>query len=70
MRLPLCDIEKGAIYVCGKKSAYFFTLDSAYYNNCMITQQPNATICTFKEFKKKYPILINNNYRCIDETFR
>lgn len=70
MRLPLGDNEKGAICVCGKKSAFFYTLDSAYYNNCMITQQPNATICTFKEFKEKYPFLVYNNFRYTDETFR
>lgn len=70
MRLPIGDNEKGAIYECGKNAAFFYTLDSAYYNNCMITQRPNAIICTFKEFKTKYPILVYNNYRYIDEIFQ
>ena len=63
MKIPIGENEMGAIYECGKTAAFFFPLDSAYYNNCMIHSKPNAIICTYAEFKNIYPILIHSNYR-------
>jgi len=65
MKIPIGENEIGAIYECGKNSAFFYTLNSAYYNNCMIINKPNAIICTYVEFKKMYPFHIHNNHRCV-----
>jgi hypothetical protein len=65
MRIPIGENEIGAIYEYGKTLAGFYSLYSAYYNNCMIKDKPNAIICTYSEFKKIYPIPMHNNYRCV-----
>ena len=64
MRIPLGETEIGAIYEC-PTSTFFYTLDCAYYNNCMIHTKPSAIICTYSKFKKLYPFYISSNHRCI-----
>ncbi len=63
MKIPIGENEMDAIYECGKSAAFFYTLDSAYYNNCMLTNNPKAIICTYAEFKRKYPIHVHSNFR-------
>jgi hypothetical protein len=60
MKIPIGENEIGAIYECGKTSAFFYTLNSAFYNNCMINN--SYKICKFTEFKKIYPNQIMTNY--------
>lgn len=66
---PISETEMGAWYECeydcdrkGNKSAYFFPLDSSYYDNIMSRKGKDYKITSFTEFKESYPIHLGNNH--------
>lgn len=65
---PISETEMGAWYESeynydskGNKYAYFFPLNSAYYDNILSKDGKEYTISSFADFKKVYSISLGNN---------
>lgn len=61
--LPTGETENGIIYPIGKDAAYFFSLNSSFYCNCIEGKNKSYEVCTYAEFKVKYPNRIEYTYR-------